>query len=282
MDNIIVVPVYKKDIDKWEEISFRRCCEVLGQYKITLVTHIQCDCTIYDKIAAEYQVTLAKEYFSINYFENIAAYNRLMLSGEFYHRFLNYKYMLIYQLDAYVFADQLDYWCDKEYDYIGAPWFTDYLSVKDGGLLWKVGNGGLSLRKVSTMYRIFGNKGALLSFSQLWNLKNNIKSSWVRKLCTTIVRSLGYKNSIEFYKKDYPENEDVFICQYLEELGVQILIPEPEEAMFFAFENSPSYLFALTNGKLPFACHAWKRYEYDSFWVNYISDNYATKETNHI
>lgn len=270
MDNIIVVPVYKKDIDKWEEISFRRCCEILGQYKITLVTHIQCDCTMYDKIAAEYQVTLAKEYFSINYFENIAAYNRLMLSGEFYHRFLNYKYMLIYQLDAYVFSDQLKYWCNKEYDYIGAPWFTDYLSVKDGGLLWKVGNGGLSLRKVSTMHKVFAKKGAFLSFMQLWRLKDTNNVTFIRKLLSVCIRALGYKNSISFFLMNYTQNEDVFICQYLEELGVLLNIPSPSEAMYFAYENNPSYLFQMMGEQLPFACHAWKRYEYNEFWKKYI------------
>lgn len=270
MDVIIIIPVYKAQITRDEILSFERVCEILGNRKICLVTHSGCNCSVYEELASKFNVKLLREYFNSVYFDSIDGYNKLMLSGDFYKRFLEYEYMLIYQLDAYVFADQLDYWCDKEYDYIGAPWFTNYLSADKGGKLWCVGNGGLSLRKIDTMYRIFGNKGALLSFSQLWNLKNNIKSSWVRKLCTTIVRTFGYKNSIEFYKKDYPENEDVFICQYLEELGVQILIPEPEEAMFFAFENSPSCLFTLTNGKLPFACHAWKRYEYDSFWVNFI------------
>ena len=30
--------------------------------------------------------------------------------------------MLIYQLDAYVFKDELLNWANKGYDYIGAPW----------------------------------------------------------------------------------------------------------------------------------------------------------------
>ena len=37
-----------------------------------------------------------------------------------YH-FLEYQYMLIYQLDAFVFEDKLDYFCELGYDYIGIP-----------------------------------------------------------------------------------------------------------------------------------------------------------------
>jgi hypothetical protein len=35
------------------------------------------------------------------------------LSASFYERFLDTKYILIYQLDAFVFKDELQEWCDK-------------------------------------------------------------------------------------------------------------------------------------------------------------------------
>jgi hypothetical protein len=44
-----------------------------------------------------------------------------MLSIDFYKRFRDYKFILIYQLDAYVFRDELEYWCEQDYDFIGAP-----------------------------------------------------------------------------------------------------------------------------------------------------------------
>lgn len=44
-----------------------------------------------------------------------------MLSAEFYDRFAAYEYVLIYQLDAFVFADRLAEFCQMGYDYIGAP-----------------------------------------------------------------------------------------------------------------------------------------------------------------
>ena len=49
----------------------------------------------------------------------------LMLSPFFYESFLDFKYVLIHQLDVFIFKDELNYWCNQNYDYIGAPWFKD-------------------------------------------------------------------------------------------------------------------------------------------------------------
>ncbi len=43
-----------------------------------------------------------------------------MMDNTFYKQFLNYEYILIYQLDAFVFKDELNY-CSQGIDYVGAP-----------------------------------------------------------------------------------------------------------------------------------------------------------------
>ena len=71
--------------------------------------------------------------------------------------------MLIVQTDAWIFKDELQKWCNMEYDYIGAPWChlcknvhnCNYEEVADQKSI--VGNGGLSLRYIKkfqdvTMY----------------------------------------------------------------------------------------------------------------------------------
>lgn len=71
-----------------------------------------------------------------------------------YKAFAKYEYMLIAQLDAVCFRDDLDEWCGKDYDYVGAPWChlckhvcrTDQYRSEEK----LVGNGGLSLRKIQT------------------------------------------------------------------------------------------------------------------------------------
>lgn len=268
--NIIIIPVYKDKIDKHEEISFRQCCRILGKHRICLVTYTNCDCGMYCKIALQHSVTLWRENFPEDYFDSIDGYNKLMLSHEFYLRFKRYEYMLIYQLDAYVFRDELDSWCKKEYDYIGAPWFTGYKSISEGGKLWLVGNGGLSLRRISTMIRLFSKMHPTLSFKKIMRRKQRVSDNIFRNIITSFVRSIGYKNNIEYYKKLYVGNEDTFICQYLTSLGVDLKIATSEVAMYFSFEQNPSYLYSLTNNKLPFACHAWFKYEYNDFWNIYI------------
>ena len=90
-------------------------------------------------------------------FSSLNAYNNmLMLSENFYGDYsASYDYMLVYQLDGYIFDNQLDYFLDKNYDYIGGyylPMYCDRLAYKnfdninDKHLLM---NGGVSLKKIS-------------------------------------------------------------------------------------------------------------------------------------
>ncbi|MEW6718188.1 MAG: DUF5672 family protein [Chloroflexota bacterium] len=84
--------------------------------------------------------------FEDRYFSTIASYSKLLLSPKFYAAFINFNYILIYQLDCLVFSDQLEEWCGAGYDYIGAPLFRDKANPAKG--FSRVGNGGLSLRRV--------------------------------------------------------------------------------------------------------------------------------------
>lgn len=47
--------------------------------------------------------------------------------------------------------------------------------------------------------------------------------------------------------------------------------PDYKKNIQFAFEKYPSYLYNLNNKKLPFGCHAWQKYEYNTFWYNFIN-----------
>ena len=118
---------------------------------------------------------MKEENFDDAFFTDIHAYNTLMLSPEFYERFTAYRYILIAQLDTYIFRDELQAWCARGYDYVGAPWIVRDIyrhplmrlcsaikkryceatgkpnSQVTGN---KVGNGGLSLRKVESHLRV--------------------------------------------------------------------------------------------------------------------------------
>lgn len=144
-DVAVVIPYYHDQLTELERLSYKNCLEVLKDHPIILVIPegmLIKEQPLKNKIIYE---TVPKQWL-----ESVDSYNRMMLSKEFYGRFEPYRYILIFQLDAFVFSDFLIRFCNYDYDYIGAPWLTGmkYLRTLEKGV-WYVGNGGFSLRKVS-------------------------------------------------------------------------------------------------------------------------------------
>ncbi|GGN14767.1 hypothetical protein GCM10010967_59060 [Dyadobacter beijingensis] len=240
----VVIPVYQSAMTDAEQMSLKQCMAVLGNYPVVIAKPASLDLTA---LRGEYPA-LAFESFEDSYFKSVDAYNRLMTSIDFYKTFTAYEYILIYQLDAFVFRDELTAWCAKGYDYIGAPSlhqpkydtvpagsaqiFADALSTQRVVL-----NGGLSLRRIP----------AFLRYLKIYNT---------------------------FYPA-WKGNEDMLFCQEatrLKPLKIFMTLPKWPEALRFAFEKSPAASYELTHHELPFACHAWERYE-PSFWARFIAVN---------
>ena len=155
-----------------------RCISVLGTHPIVIVKpeSLRLDALL------DRHPSLLSENFADEFFADPKGYNRLMLSRGFYDRFAAYEYMLIHQLDAFVFSDQLMDWCSRGYDYIGAPWLPPgqvpgwfgqtliavrrkchrFLNKKRRSkepgtrpqFTYSAGNGGFSLRRVAAMRRV--------------------------------------------------------------------------------------------------------------------------------
>lgn len=172
----IVVPYYKSELSETEKISFEQCQRILGRYSIILVVpdsmcrgNYPCgENLIIEKVPCEWM-------------QSTASYNEMMMNEAFYMRFSQYQYILIYQLDAFVFSDKLREFCQYGYDYIGAPWIYGYFYyVSSDKCVWKVGNGGLSLRKVDSFLKLLkkesqavytGNEDVFFSISDGENFK---------------------------------------------------------------------------------------------------------------
>lgn len=261
MSVVVVIPLYESKPDLWQQKSFAQCCKVLGKHRICIVTHGGVDIKEYQNIASQYGVNINKECFDATFFASIAGYNLLMLDKSFYQRFSCYQYLLIYQLDAWVFRDELDYWCDMGYDYIGAPWIEE---KDEGNIVFAgVGNGGFSLRRIQHFIDVLGYNGPVRDASQL-ALKPSLKNKLYEFLYSN-----GYQNTISYYKKDPTLYEDIFLSIFLSNTKLRAKMPDAKTAARFAFEKRPSYLYSLTE-QLPFGCHAWRKYEYEEFWENYI------------
>lgn len=248
MEVAVIIPIYKKHLSHFEIVSLRQAYSILSTYKIVVVKPLSLDL---DFMLEEYP---ALNFISFDdfFFQGIQGYNHLMLSSAFYEEFLSYNYILIYQLDAYVFKDELTEWCNKGFDYIGAPWlkkpiyklpvikqFMNFVHwhkllrsrPSKQSFYNKIGNGGLSLRKVKSHYQAI--------------LANQEKIS----------NYLSQKRS-HFY------NEDVFWGTEIPEFKY----PAPLEALKFSFDKYPALCYKLNNKQLPFGCHAWYKRKMKKFW----------------
>ena len=191
-----------------------------------------------------------------------------MLTPSFYKSFAQYDYILVYQLDAFVFCDELSFWCNKDYDYIGAPIIGHYRD-RELSFNMRVGNGGLSLRKISSFLNFFQSNKNVFSPKECATVIN-LKAKPYTRVIVWILMVLGWRNKAKIVSKRWYYNEDDFWSGLLDKSNFAMKKPPLEEAMFFSFERFPSVLFKLTGNKLPFGCHAWRKYEYDDFWSKYI------------
>ena len=145
----IVVPIYRSIMTSDEEISLASIRKRLSGYGICFVAPQSLDLSLVVKDGETI------ERFSDEFFAGIEGYNRLLKSSVFYERFSDHEYILIAQLDCLIFSSDLNQWMAKGYDYLAAPWFKGFAKDHRPGL-WRVGNGGLSLRRVNSYLRILG------------------------------------------------------------------------------------------------------------------------------
>ncbi|EKE19227.1 MAG: hypothetical protein ACD_9C00076G0005 [uncultured bacterium] len=235
---IVIIPVYKDNLSLLEKASLVQCCKTLRRHPLSLICPRDLDTNVYTDILKEYEINFNIVEFPPEYFAGIAGYNRLMLNINFYERFKMYEFMLIYQLDAYVFRDELDYWCSQGYDYIGAPWFEGYGSCGNESVLLKdAGNGGFSLRNIASFIDVLNSGGE---------------------------SGVIVKNFI-----DSGANEDGFFSLCAKKVNGNFNVAQPDVAMHFSFECMPEKLYEMTGKKLPFGCHAWEKYNSD-FWNRFM------------
>lgn len=258
---IICVPLYKKfsDLLKSELLSLNQLKRVLFRHPIVAIApEFWNEAGYYDFFdGLDFKI----QRFDNMYFESQKAYNMLCLSIELYERFSNYQHMLIYQTDAYVFKDEIDYWVNKDYDFIGAPWLR---SVDDKIKSDIVGNGGFSMRKTASCLRL---------------LKKIKKYSGINSVLKPMSIFIFYKkiNSIldainPSMVKDIVENrfnEDFFFGVLSKKIDGDFKVADFFSALKFSFEWNPDIAYDLNNELLPFGCHAWE-YNNPSFWEKFI------------
>ena len=215
----IVVPVYKASLSETDKIALSQLQRVLGAYpKIFLApASLSFD---YGKLGKGFSV----ERFPDEFFQNPQMYSILLLRKAFYERFLGYEYILIYQTDAFVFSDRLQEFCAMGYDYIGAPIGRYAPTWHAVGA--RVGNGGISLRRVSACLRMLDRH-----------------EDWLYE--------------------DLPMQEAFFACEdaFFGACGrwdATFRVPDVSTALAFAVQDCLQHAAKrMKEGWRPFGCHAW-------------------------
>ena len=265
----ILIPVYKQSPSKDEITSITQTLHILKKYDIFLVCPDSLDIKEYLSLSSDSDTVVLVSRFADAFFQDIHGYNRLLLSLDFYLRFSNYNFMLISQPDAYVFRDELSYWCDKAFDFIGAPLVGKYEDVVFSKAM-RVGNGGFSLRNVQTAINFFYSKKNVFAPKQIAQRISLWKKPWSR-FFVWILMVLGWRNKPSSVASEWKYNEDDFWSGLLTGTRYQLKMPEISDAIRFSFERFPSELYDMNHNQLPFGCHAWKKYQYDAFWSQFIN-----------
>ena len=266
MRTVVAIPAYKPEMTDTEKCVLQQCVRVLGKKRdIVLFVPESLDCKAYLAVAPEARILR----FPDACFNGISAYSNLLLTPDFYRRFSEYEYMLLFQLDGWVFRDELDLWCAKGYEYIGGPFYLDDGNKK----VPVVGNGGVSLRRIDAMLRVLSApEKRMFPAEMLWRFSRNYRAQkrYLRSLIPLLRFAGVLPNSrgryLESLRRSSFNQEDVVFYYLGRALSPDgLLMPSLEEAARFSLDSSPSHFFS----ELPCFCHAWMKNE-PEFWKKYI------------
>lgn len=275
MDNAVIIPVYKPEVTGIELRSLRRCAAVLGTHPIVFLAPEGLNL---DFFMREIPQALC-ERFDEGYFRGITGHNSMLLSADYYRRMARWEYVLLYHLDSWVFRDELDFWCSKGYEHIGAPLFME--APYERGFIY-IGNGGFGLRKPEAFLRILSKKSFLFRPHKIFK---TMRSYWKNgpkwRALYQPLKLFGIKNTYPYYYRHTLKtgmNEDIFWAELNREDAYDGLICPPfEEALAFSMEHRAPQLYEKNGRRLPFGCHGWDRVETE-FWKKFINDKDQTTE----
>ena len=220
----IIIPIYKEKLDDLEKISLAQVRKVLRYYPIIFVAPE-------GKNFSYLELGDILLQFPPQHFQSVKTYSNLLLLPQFYEPFLSFDYILIYQLDAFVFYDALEEFCRLGYDYIGAPWPYYAWQGSRNPKTPRVGNGGFSLRKVKACYEL------------------------LKKISTFPILETILENSLE---------DGVFaLCGMYDKKNFKIA--PLEVAKLFSMEWYPDRHVKNLGNELPFGCHNWTKFSADFY-----------------
>lgn len=285
---LVVVPVVRPAPTAEERISWQHLLDHLGRHPLCLLAADHLDVRWFTAQCEHARVVRLPP-------ADLASrrsYNRLLMRDTFYRHFTAHECMLIYQLDCLVFRDELEFWCQRPFDYIGAPWVR---ADGAGGFVWRTGNGGFSLRRIDACLRVLTTRRhpRLQAEVAAWMAWLDVTLRIPPRLRPRALSALADDanalpgrlkvaqeklgrpltwlplGGVRVFQRAYPGNEDLFWALVAPLINPTFRIAPVEEALAFAFELEPRAAFERTGHRLPFGCHAWARYD-RAFWESHL------------
>ena len=257
---VVIIPIHKLLSSLDEAISLIQNIRMLSKYDIYLIGPENIIKKFPNKIK---KIQIFKKNFADYYFNSIKGYNKLLTSINFYESFNNYEYMLIAQLDSLVLKKNINYWINKKFSYIGAPWFEGFSNPHASGKLIGCGNGGFSLRKINDFIKVL-DKIKYVGYPS--NFLKNFTQTYLARLYYAIF--LSFNRHPFIYKI-----EDIFWGMLVPFRFNFFKIPPTNIALKFSFEVNPKLLFKINKNILPTGCHAWNKYD-RKFWEKILGNKY--------
>jgi hypothetical protein len=244
-----------------EETSVRHLRHYLGRYDKFAIVPRSLELSLPD-------IEIVR--FDDRYFGSTRRHTELMLSPRFYEAFRGYEFILTYHLDALVLSDRLSEWCEREWDFIGAPnhGTAKHLSVPC--------NGGFALRRIEAFLAVLKSKRYAVDPETYWadfcagKGRFERMLQWPRRYAKRLHRFNGVHREIRLMLDDpAPPLDDVFMVENATKYHPGFRIPPVREALRFAFDEAPRTAFELNDCQLPFGAHAWFKHD-RAFWAPYL------------
>lgn len=217
---IFGIPIYKSDLTTTEKASLTQLCKIIqNKFEICLICPEDLNLREYIDIADKYDVKLSTLFCAKQYFIGTASYSYMCETADFYKCFSEYKYLFIYQLDGWIFEDNVQKYLDLDVDYIGSPWNVGSFNLQCD----TIGNGGVCLRKVQKFIDV----------------------------CNSFTP--------EDYEKDWVKTEDLFFCKTMRTKANFKLPTVQIGSNFSLCGLWGRFMTKYNDGKLPMCLHGWYR-----------------------
>lgn len=273
----VVIPHHRETLTPNELISLKNSLSKLNAWDIYFVMPENLSSTKIENVLLEMNSRAKILKVNSEFLSSFRSYNLMCMNKEFYKLFINYDFMLLCQLDCWIFKDALQSWIEQDFDYIGAPWpsglshksflrtwdkFLKYLYVLkissfNPVYLPQGGNGGLSLRNTQAHIQVLDST----HYKKNWRfVRKHLFFYLMRfRICTLydfLVKFFKHFKDSKGYCKSQELNEDIFFSFLIPAYHPTFKVAPPEIARFFSLEsNIENELSQMKN--LPFGLHKW-------------------------